>query len=315
MKELELEKVQEEFYTEIKDPYGFIYITTNLIDGKRYLGQRKFSNGWQKYLGSGRLLQKAIKKYGMDNFERQIVYTCDSVDELNSAEYDLSVFFDVVNSDSWYNLVYGGGATNGWTHTDDAKIKMSEKHYDCSGDKNPNYNNHKLSGKNNPFYGKTHSEETKKKISEANKNPSIETRQKMSESAKGKVLSEKTRKKISDAESGEKHWNYGKAMKENVKEALSIARKEKCSGIKNYNAHHVYCVNYDKIFGTVKEASEATGVHRGGITACCQYKYKYAGKDLLTGEKLCWLYVEDAIKQGYITQQQLDDYLNELKGE
>ena len=46
---------------EIKNPYGFIYITTNMINGKRYIGQKKFCNRWKTYLGSGTLLIKALK--------------------------------------------------------------------------------------------------------------------------------------------------------------------------------------------------------------------------------------------------------------
>ena len=57
--------LQDTIYTEVKDPYGFIYITTNLIDGKRYLGQRKFYGNWQEYLGSGAAFKQAIDKYGI----------------------------------------------------------------------------------------------------------------------------------------------------------------------------------------------------------------------------------------------------------
>ena len=53
---------------EIENPYGFIYITTNMVNGKRYIGQKKFCDGWKTYLGSGKLLKKAIKKYCKENF-------------------------------------------------------------------------------------------------------------------------------------------------------------------------------------------------------------------------------------------------------
>ena len=41
--------------------YGYIYITTNLINGKRYVGQKKIDHNSKGYLGSGVLLRKAIK--------------------------------------------------------------------------------------------------------------------------------------------------------------------------------------------------------------------------------------------------------------
>lgn len=108
---------------EIKDPYGFIYITTCLVNGKRYLGQKKFDRRWKNYLGSGRAFKDSVKKYGAENFRREIVTVCNSLDELNTAEYVLSVFFDVVASRDWYNEVYGGGTTAGYRQTNETKEK------------------------------------------------------------------------------------------------------------------------------------------------------------------------------------------------
>ena len=53
--------------TDIKlnEYYGFIYITTNNINGKRYIGQRKYYGDYENYLGSGSVLKKDIKKYGV----------------------------------------------------------------------------------------------------------------------------------------------------------------------------------------------------------------------------------------------------------
>ena len=49
--------------------YGFIYITTNNLDGKKYIGQKSYSMpNWKRYLGSGIYLKRAIKKYGRENF-------------------------------------------------------------------------------------------------------------------------------------------------------------------------------------------------------------------------------------------------------
>lgn len=95
------EKVQKETnddveYSEIKDPYGFVYITTNLINGTCYLGQKKFDQQWKEYIGSGIAFKNAVKKYGKENFTKNIIYICYSAEELNQVEYDLSVFFDVV---------------------------------------------------------------------------------------------------------------------------------------------------------------------------------------------------------------------------
>ena len=72
------EKIQQDTYDEKEEierqnPFGFIYITTNWINGKRYIGQRKFSDGWTTYLGSGKRFKQALKKYGRKNFTRLII--------------------------------------------------------------------------------------------------------------------------------------------------------------------------------------------------------------------------------------------------
>ena len=66
-------------------------------------------------------------------------------------------------------------------------------------------------GENHPFFGKHHSEETRKKIGEAKKGKylSAETRKKMSETRKGKSLSAETRKKMSEARKGSYFFNNG----------------------------------------------------------------------------------------------------------
>ena len=66
-------------------PYGFIYITTNLVNGRKYLGQCSKLND-QKYLGSGKYIKKAIKKYGRSNFSREIVMYAFSKEDLNYLE-------------------------------------------------------------------------------------------------------------------------------------------------------------------------------------------------------------------------------------
>lgn len=61
-----------------------IYKTTNLINGKIYIGQdSKNKNG---YLGSGQNIKRAIKKYGKQNFKKEIIEKCNSIDELNNRE-------------------------------------------------------------------------------------------------------------------------------------------------------------------------------------------------------------------------------------
>lgn len=92
------------------NPYGFIYITTNLINGKRYIGKKVFDGAsrWKSYLGSGTYLTKAIKKYGRENFIRDIVDIAYSEEELNEKEKMWIENYNAVESDDFYNQIEGG---------------------------------------------------------------------------------------------------------------------------------------------------------------------------------------------------------------
>jgi hypothetical protein len=93
---------------EVIDPYGFIYITTNLVNGKRYIGQKKFDKNWKNYLGSGHHLMKAIKKYGKNNFIRNIIDLAYSIEELNEKEKQWIENYNAVESGDYYNKIEGG---------------------------------------------------------------------------------------------------------------------------------------------------------------------------------------------------------------
>lgn len=161
-----MEEIKE---TIIDNPYGFIYITTNLINGKRYLGQKSFDHGgnWRTYLGSGRIFKDALAKYGEENFSRNIVCFCFSEEELNNTEYELSVFLNVVEDTNWYNLCYGGGAPRGFHVPEELRRKMS---LDRKGTN---------VGADNPYFGKHHTEEIRKIISDFHKNRTKELQEKI----------------------------------------------------------------------------------------------------------------------------------------
>jgi len=108
------------------------------------------------------------------------------------------------------NLTAGGEGSSGFTHSEKTKRKMSQKQ---KGENNPSYG--KI-GENSPLYGKLHSEETKRKLSEAHK---------------GKILSEETKRKISDAKKGKNNYFYGKSHSEETKRKIGDAQK----GNKNHN--------------------------------------------------------------------------------
>lgn len=66
--------------------YGYIYITTNLINGKQYIGQKKSDVFLEDYKGSGRDISRAFNKYGFNNFKSVLIEECDSQEELDKQE-------------------------------------------------------------------------------------------------------------------------------------------------------------------------------------------------------------------------------------
>ena len=92
------------------EPYGIIYLTTNLINNKKSIGKHKINNSNinDSYLGSGKLLNRAINKYGKNNFAREILEITYSEDELNSKERYYINKFNAINSKDFYNIHIGG---------------------------------------------------------------------------------------------------------------------------------------------------------------------------------------------------------------
>lgn len=110
--------------------YGFIYETTNNVNGKKYIGQKKYDKNekWISYLGSGIAFQRAIKKYGIENFSKRIIEECESKDELNTKEKYWINNYDAVNSRDYYNIASGGDGGNVIAgYTDEEKKELSKK--------------------------------------------------------------------------------------------------------------------------------------------------------------------------------------------
>lgn len=84
----------------------YIYKITNKINGKWYIG--KHSGSDSDYMGSGKLLKHAYKKYGIENFEKIILEYCCSEEELNQKEIELILLSNAVNDPNSYNLAGGG---------------------------------------------------------------------------------------------------------------------------------------------------------------------------------------------------------------
>lgn len=103
--------------------YGIIYKITNLISGKIYVGQHKTQNIDDGYLGSGKLIRRALDKYGKENFSKEILEIVDSRDDANRLEEFWIEQLDSTNPSVGYNIT--NRAWGGQPITEETRLKIS----------------------------------------------------------------------------------------------------------------------------------------------------------------------------------------------
>lgn len=107
-----------------------IYKTVNNINGKFYIGKHQTFNINDGYLGSGVVLEKAIKKYGKEHFHKEILFVFETEEEMNAKEKEL-VTRELINDPLCYNACLGGEGGDTWScvgrrHTEETKQKIRE---------------------------------------------------------------------------------------------------------------------------------------------------------------------------------------------
>lgn len=213
--------------------YGYIYKITNLINNGVYVGQtsrtimERFSDhiiNSNKYVDgkSGYShLYRAMKKYGSENFVIEQIDSADSKEELDEKEKYWILYYRSCNL-VCYNIADGGTGGNTWdNHTLEEKLII--------GNKISTANSGKIHG--------AHSEETRKKISEAVKDAqqyrSDESKQLESQKKRQAALSrapksQETRKKLSESNKG-KHFKTDdekEFLRQNMLGKVAISRDD-----------------------------------------------------------------------------------------
>ena len=164
--------------------YHYIYKTTNLKNGKFYVGMHSTNNLNDGYLGSGTRLRRSIRRNGIKNFKIEFLEFFDNKTDLTNREKEL-VNEELLKDPMCMNIQLGGGG--GWTSEQQKlnAIKSNQKQkWLKENDKEWNINRSKRlstsqllafeEGRRERKYfcdwtGKTHKEETKQKIGEASK--------------------------------------------------------------------------------------------------------------------------------------------------
>jgi len=190
---------------------GKIYLVTNMLNNKMYIGQTTSNDG----KGHGVAIRHAYKKYGKENFTYEILHDNVSLDLLDDLERKYIAEFNTL-SPNGYNLESGGNANK--TLSEEQKKKQSEV----------------MKGREPWNKGKTgiYSEETKRQIIESRKaNPNYPNAYK-----NRKPLTEEQRKNHSEKMKGKTPWNKGKKnpyseetinkMKEYAKNRTDLSRDE-----------------------------------------------------------------------------------------
>ena len=235
---------------------------------KRYIGitSQKPNRRWRNGKGYERneYFTRAINKYGWDNFEHIILATDLTEEQAENMEIELIAKYDTTNPSKGYNITKGGEGGNGRTWSDEERERMSEQRKGL------------LVGELNGMYGKHHTEEALKKLSEAF--------------------------------SGENNPMYGRTWwDENTPQEKIEEWKKKVVhyGSDNGNSKAVICITTMEIFDTIKEGAEKykikTSSHIGRV---CNGKRKSCGK-LEDGTPLVWKFLKD-----YLAEQEQNNNNN-----
>lgn len=239
-----------------------IYMHRNKINGKVYIGQtsqslsKRFGNNGNGYKTSSKFY-KAIQKYGWDNFDHIILYDNLTPEEADTLEKQLIQYYHATDDQFGYNLQSGG--TEHHFQSEETKIKIGNANKISQKGKKWSDQQHqkmagRFTGKNNPFYGKHHSEQSRKLISEHRKGIATFT---------GKHHTEITKQQISEHRKGQ-------------------------------GGKPVICLETNEIFNCMMDAARWCGLKTAcSIGQCCMGKVKSAGKHPITKEPLHWKYIKD----------------------
>lgn len=150
--------------------YGYVYKTTDLTNGKIYVGKHRSSNFDPRYLGSGVAIKDAIRAKGRKNFTVELLEEYKTPQDLDEGEKKYIQSLKARDRSIGYNIAEGGegailtGSLNGMygrKHTTESKERMSKAIKERGS----------RTGANNSFYGRSHTESTKQVLRDKCRQP------------------------------------------------------------------------------------------------------------------------------------------------
>ena len=203
--------------------FHFVYKTKNKLNGKYYYGMHSTHNLNDGYLGSGKQLRYAIRKYGKVNFELEIIEFFDSRELLIEGEKKI-ITDEIVKDKDSYNISYGGlGGVQNEEHRKkmregSSKFQKEKWKDDDYRDKISNIlrnnmkRNHELNKiKYDTFTGKKHSDDTKLKMSVVKKGKGLKSDN--SQWGSKWITNGIESKKVNENEKLPENWFYGRTLK------------------------------------------------------------------------------------------------------
>lgn len=268
-----------------------IYLTTNLINNKKYIGQHKLSKKYDYYLGSGKLLKQAIKKYGRNNFKKETLEICETLEQANEKEKFYIKKYNAIEDENFYNLAEGGQEGAGFLYfrqflsENPEEQRIFEEKRIAAVKKWSQENKEELSkiGKENikkcHQWQKEHPEEMKQTY-EKYKNEKAERITNWM-----KEHPEEAKQNREKGATALKKWK--EEHPEETKNNLALGPQAN----KLANGKKVKCITTGEIFLSIREAEQAYGIYKDGVGRCLRGQMKSAGKHPQTKEKLYWEYV------------------------
>ncbi len=204
-------------------------------------------------------IQNAWNKYGKDNFVFFILEQCEETNLLKREQSWIDYYKDNFGEKILYNISDEAGRPL-LSEEDRYKISLSRKGM-WDGEKNPMYKSER-NGERNPFFNKTHSEKTKRIISEKAKDRFRQN----GIPWKGKKHSEETKQKLREAHLGMKHTEQTKIK---LSKFFKGRPNVKCQiPVKQLDLNG----NLIKIWSSAREASRETGIDVSSIGRCANKK-------------------------------------------
>jgi group I intron endonuclease len=151
--------------------YYTIYTIKNKINGKEYTGKHETTNLNDDYMGSGSLIKPAIKKYGKENFIKNIIFIYDNENDMDNKEAEI-ITEEYCARDDTYNIAPGGEGGNVLKYSPEKRLlkskriskKLKGKPKTLEHRKSISLFHADISGDKNPMFGKNHKDTTLEKL-------------------------------------------------------------------------------------------------------------------------------------------------------